>query len=115
MNRKADTLLPLEEDVLRLTLRADGGDTGLHGYAIAKALEETSKRLVGHGTIYKALARLEERGLVASDWESVESSRAENRPPRRLYVLTQSGREVARSLPVPARAVPSLRLSEAGA
>ena len=43
------------------------------------------------GTVYPVLRRLEEAGLLRSQWESVLSARAEQRPPRRYYTLTGSG------------------------
>jgi len=52
-----------------------------------------SRALTGHGTLYKALGRLEEFGLLTSDWEAAEA--AEGRPRRRLYELTGQGVRVA--------------------
>ena len=43
------------------------------------------------GTIYPALTRMERDGLLSSDWEDVEESRKERRPPRRYYALTPVG------------------------
>jgi DNA-binding PadR family transcriptional regulator len=44
------------------------------------------------GTIYPALRRLEALGYVESDWESDAQARKSNRPRRRNYTLTKSGR-----------------------
>ena len=44
------------------------------------------------GTIYPALRRLEAQGYVASRWEPDESARRANRPRRRYYELTKTGR-----------------------
>jgi DNA-binding PadR family transcriptional regulator len=52
-----------------------------------------SRALTGHGTLYKALGRLEEFGLLSSRWEEAEA--AEGRPRRRLYELTGEGARVA--------------------
>ena len=52
-----------------------------------------SRALTGHGTLYKALGRLEEFGLLTSSWEAAET--AEGRPRRRLYELTGQGVRVA--------------------
>ena len=52
-----------------------------------------SRSLTGHGTLYKALSRLEEFGLLASHWE--DPAAAEGRPRRRLYELTERGVQVA--------------------
>jgi PadR family transcriptional regulator PadR len=59
-----------------------------HGYAIIKELRErTSGELdVLEGTLYPALHRLEQAGLVKSRW-SKESGRR-----RRVYELTRKGR-----------------------
>jgi PadR family transcriptional regulator PadR len=64
----------------------------LHGYAI---VEEISRRSDGEfdlaeGTIYPALHRLEEAGLLSSSWEVVSGRR------RRVYALSHSGIEAVR-------------------
>lgn len=58
-----------------------------HGYAIAEHLRRESGRVfdVPEGTLYPALHRLEDRGLVASSWTSVAGRR------RRVYRLTTNG------------------------
>jgi PadR family transcriptional regulator PadR len=45
------------------------------------------------GTVYPALARLEEDELLTSDWEDAALAQAEKRPPRRYYDITDHGRE----------------------
>jgi len=62
-----------------------------HGYRIAKELE---RRSCGYfsltaSTVYSALRRLEEEGLVLSDWQRVASSQR-----RRCYYLTDKGRRM---------------------
>jgi PadR family transcriptional regulator, regulatory protein PadR len=52
-----------------------------------------SRSLTGHGTLYKALSRLEEFGLLSSRWE--DAAAVEGRPRRRLYELTGQGANVA--------------------
>jgi DNA-binding PadR family transcriptional regulator len=44
------------------------------------------------GTVYPALRRLEQTGLVASKWEKHSIAQAEQRPPRKYYELTREGR-----------------------
>ena len=44
------------------------------------------------GTVYPALRRLEAMGLVGSDWEDDGRARKANRPRRRYYQLTKTGR-----------------------
>jgi PadR family transcriptional regulator PadR len=86
--RKPGSLLPLETEILSaaLTLR-----TSFHGFGLAQALRKQtgSRSLTAHGTLYKALGRLEEFGLVTSHWE--DAAAAEGRPRRRLYELTGQG------------------------
>jgi DNA-binding PadR family transcriptional regulator len=44
------------------------------------------------GTVYPALRRLEGLGFVESDWEDDGKARTANRPRRRYYTLTKTGR-----------------------
>ena len=59
----------------------------LHGYQIAKEIKERqgSKVLLGHGTLYRALASLEKMGLLVSRWEDEAETAEERRPRRKLY------------------------------
>jgi DNA-binding PadR family transcriptional regulator len=45
------------------------------------------------GTVYPALRRLERAGLLKSRWEKAAEARADGRPRRRTYELTDMGRE----------------------
>jgi DNA-binding PadR family transcriptional regulator len=45
------------------------------------------------GTVYPALAKLENDRLVSSRWEDPELAHAEKRPPRRYYDLSPAGAE----------------------
>src|SRR3712207_5625726 len=94
--RKPGTLLPLETEILgtALSLLRSGQPT-FHGFGLAHSMREQSgsRALTGHGTLYKALSRLEELDLLTSRWEDAEA--AEGRPRRRLYGLTERGAEVA--------------------
>jgi len=73
-----------------LILTALAGDT-LHGYAIIQAVESLSDGRVTlrPGTLYGALDRLTESGLVGVEGEGVEQGRF-----RRYYKLTGTGAEV---------------------
>jgi PadR family transcriptional regulator PadR len=73
-----------------------GPDDPLWGY---KLTELTG---LGSGTIYPIMERLERGGYVSA---AVEAPRPADRPPRRFYELTGTGRELAAS----ARTVPSRR------
>lgn len=50
------------------------------------------------GTVYPVLRRLEEAGLLRSRWESHQTARAEQRPPRRYYTVTGSGTQAVRDV-----------------
>ena len=94
--RKPGNLLPLETEILgaALSMRRSG-DATFHGFGLAQAMREQSgsRALTGHGTLYKALGRLEEFEMLTSRWEDTEA--AEGRPRRRLYELTGQGARVA--------------------
>ena len=64
-----------------------------HGYQLAKTMQEAThaKRLIGHGTLYKALERLERAGLLVSRWEDPHEAASASRPRRRLYQVTAAG------------------------
>ncbi|MEO6204174.1 MAG: helix-turn-helix transcriptional regulator [Mycobacteriales bacterium] len=87
VRRRAGMLLPLEVSVLEAGLAA-GGE--FHGFEVAKSMQGASgaQRLTAHGTLYKALARLEAARLVRSRWEDPAP---EGRPRRRLYTVTGQG------------------------
>jgi PadR family transcriptional regulator, regulatory protein PadR len=59
-----------------------------HGYAVMEEIRRKSGRAfdLPEGTIYPALHRLEQAGLVASRWVTAESGRQ-----RRIYALTRRG------------------------
>jgi PadR family transcriptional regulator, regulatory protein PadR len=93
MRRQPDTLLPLEVSILAaaVDLRRDGATT-FYGFSIAKEIRERggARRLTAHGTLYKALDRMERAGLLASCWEDPLVAARERRPRRRLYELTSA-------------------------
>ena len=94
MRRKPGQLLPLEVSICASAaalLRR--GTTHFHGYELAKLLGDVSdaRLLTAYGTLYRALTRLEEMGLLESRWEDPEVPSRENRPGRRLYSLTGKG------------------------
>ena len=61
-----------------------------HGHTIAYAIERTSEDIlqVEHGSLYPALHRLEERGLIASFWGTSENNRK-----AKYYRITPTGRK----------------------
>ena len=61
----------------------------LHGYGIARRIEQTSgdRLSVNYGTLYPALVKLEQEGYVASEWGVSENNRK-----AKFYRLTRAGR-----------------------
>src|SRR5713226_10362042 len=83
---KADVLQGTLDLMVLQTLATLGG---LHGYAIAARLEQVSSGAlqVNMGTLYPGLMRLEQRGLVRSEWNVTDSNRK-----ARFYSITAAGR-----------------------
>jgi len=93
---RATPRLDLETEILAAALSLQRpGDASFHGFGLAHTMREQrgSRALTGHGTLYKALGRLEGFGLLTSRWEDPDA--AEGRPRRRLYELTGEGARVA--------------------
>jgi len=86
MNPRAD-LLQGTLDLLILKTLALGP---LHGWGIAKQIENLSREVlsIGQGSLYPALYRLEDRGLIASTWGTSSEGRRV-----KLYRLTASGKK----------------------
>jgi PadR family transcriptional regulator len=64
----------------------------LHGYGIARRIEQTSgdRLSVNYGTLYPALLKLEQEGFVASEWGVSDNNRR-----AKYYRLTRAGRRQA--------------------
>jgi PadR family transcriptional regulator, regulatory protein PadR len=62
----------------------------VHGYAIAQRLEQVSLGVVQvpEGSLYPALHRLENRGLLTADWKETDTGRE-----AKFYRLTRKGRK----------------------
>ena len=93
MRRRKGRLLDIEEAILDagITLKAQGS-AHFHGFSVAKLIQtHDSRRLTAHGTLYKALGRLERAGLLAAEWEDADLAVDEGRPRRRLYRVTDLG------------------------
>ena len=89
MRRKPGSLVPLEIEILDL---ASSRTQPFHGFELAKALAgDRTRGLTAHGTLYKALGRLSEQGLLEAEWEDPEIALTEGRPRRRLYRITGEG------------------------
>jgi transcriptional regulator len=61
----------------------------MHGWGITERLEQWSRQVLvlGQGTLYPALYRLEHRKLISSSWKATENNRR-----ARYYALTAAGR-----------------------
>jgi PadR family transcriptional regulator PadR len=61
----------------------------LHGYGIARRIEQTSGHLLAlnYGTLYPALMKLEQEGYIAAEWGVSENNRK-----AKFYRLTRAGR-----------------------
>ncbi|HUJ48821.1 MAG TPA: PadR family transcriptional regulator [Bryobacteraceae bacterium] len=73
-------------DLLILKIAALGP---VHGYGIAQRLQQISRDVVQvpQGSLYPALHRLENRGLLVADWKETETGRE-----AKFYRLTRKGR-----------------------
>jgi PadR family transcriptional regulator, regulatory protein PadR len=62
----------------------------MHGYGIAQRIQQISEDLLylNQGTLYPALLRLEQRGLITSEYGVSENNRK-----ARFYTITRSGRK----------------------
>jgi PadR family transcriptional regulator, regulatory protein PadR len=62
----------------------------LHGYGIARRIEQTSENLlsVNYGTVYPALLKLEQEGFIASEWGQSDNNRK-----AKFYRLTRAGQK----------------------
>jgi PadR family transcriptional regulator PadR len=100
MRRKPGTLLPIEVDILEAGLQLRQGDRSrFHGFQLAKQIADHAgpRPLTAHGTLYKALQRLEAAGLLTSQWEDPTIAAAQGRPRRRLYEVTGAGERAVAS------------------
>ena len=62
----------------------------LHGYGIARRIEQTSGDLlsVNYGTLYPALLKLEQEGYISSEW-----GQSDNHRKAKYYKLTRAGKK----------------------
>ncbi len=62
----------------------------LHGYGIARRIEQTSGNALSlnYGTLYPALLKLEQEGAIESEWGVSENNRK-----AKFYKLTRAGRK----------------------
>ena len=79
----------LQGTLILLVLRTLEALGPLHGYGIARRIEQISKDLLqlNQGTLYPALLRMEQEGWIASKWGASEKNRK-----ARFYSITAAGR-----------------------
>ena len=72
-----------------MVLKVLEGMGPMHGYGIARRLEQISQNLLemNQGTLYPALLRLQQRGWIASKWGASDNHRR-----AKFYSLTKAGR-----------------------
>src|SRR4026207_1753184 len=87
MEKKADVWQGTLALMVLRTLETIGP---LHGYGIARRIEQTSEGqlLVNYGTIYPALLKLEQEGYISSEWGVSDNNRK-----AKYYQLTRTGRK----------------------
>src|ERR1700727_1683460 len=87
MNDKADVLQGTLALMVLKTLEAMGS---LHGYGIARRIEQTSGDLLSlnYGPLSPALLKLEQEGAISSEWGLSENNRK-----AKFYKLTRAGRK----------------------
>ena len=87
MGDKSDVLQGTLDLMVLKTLAAMGP---LHGYGIARRLEQISEQLlaINQGTIYASLVRLLQQGWISAEWGASENNRK-----ARFYSITKTGRK----------------------
>src|SRR6059036_1271847 len=82
--------LDVQQGTLALMiLKTLEGLGSLHGYGVARRIEETSKNrlTLNYGTLYPALLKLEQEGFIKAEWRPSENNRR-----AKFYSLTRLGR-----------------------
>jgi PadR family transcriptional regulator, regulatory protein PadR len=87
MGDKADVWLGTLSLMVLKTLETLGP---LHGYGIARRIEQTSGDVLSlnYGTIYPALLKLEQEGAISSEWGVSDNNRR-----AKFYKLTRAGKK----------------------
>ena len=83
--------LEVQQGTLALMiLKTLEGLGALHGYGIARRIEEVSKHRLNlnYGTLYPALLKLEQEGFIKAEWRQSENNRR-----AKYYALTAAGRK----------------------
>jgi PadR family transcriptional regulator, regulatory protein PadR len=85
--QKAEVLQGTLDLIVLKTLETMGP---MHGYGIARRIEQVSRELLSlnQGTLYPALLRLQQRGWISSEWGASENNRK-----AKYYSLTRAGKK----------------------
>ena len=88
-NDRTDKADVLQGTLILLVLRTLEALGPLHGYGIARRIEQISKDVLqlNQGTLYPALLRMEQEGWISSKWGASEKNRK-----ARFYSITAAGR-----------------------
>ena len=86
----ADRLELLQGTLDLMVLQTLAGMGPLHGYGIARCIEQVSadQILLNQGTIYAALVRLQQRCWIAAEWGTSDNNRK-----AKFYAITRNGRK----------------------
>lgn len=87
----SDSRLDLLQGTLDLMVLQTLSTMGaLHGYGIARRIEQVSGQavLLNQGTIYAALVRLQQRGWISAEWGTSENNRK-----AKFYSITRAGKK----------------------
>jgi PadR family transcriptional regulator PadR len=81
--------LDVQQGTLAMALKTLQAMGPLHGYGIARRIEQVSGDLlsINYGTLYPALLKPEQEGYIASEWGASENNRR-----AKFYRLTRAGR-----------------------
>ena len=86
--------MPIEAEIMETALELQAeGVPDFHGFMLARKMRDRTgaRRLTAHGTLYKALARMQRLGWLSSRWEDPVIASREGRPFRRLYTVASAG------------------------
>ena len=117
MRRKVGALIPLEVSILDAGIELGvRGAPYFHGFLIAKEIKERedARLLTAHGTLYKALDRMQKAGLLESKWEDPIVAAQYSHPRRRLYWVTAAGEAALAKARAPVRRGATRRRPETG-
>ena len=98
MRRKANGLVPNEELLLSIALTlTQKGQSEFHGYALRELWQSDGNEpaTMNYATLYRCLDRLEERGLLSSQYDVKAKNGG---PPRKMFTLTRIGLDTATQL-----------------